>query len=151
MVAAGVYHYGGTWILLCVEALGFAGMGAKRWIDLYVFSLQPSELMKVSLVLALAHYLYFQGEERIKHPKAVIIPTLLIGLAVLPVLRQPDLGTALILVFVSGILLLAAGVRLQVFGLSSALCLGPLLCCRPAYVSTRKWEFLFFWTHAKIL
>ncbi|MEI8296328.1 MAG: rod shape-determining protein RodA [Alphaproteobacteria bacterium] len=97
--------------LIAVEAMGFIGMGAQRWLDLYVFNLQPSELMKISLVLALARYLHHCTAEQISHVRTLVLPSLMILLPTLFVMRQPDLGTAIILL-ISGIsLFFVAGVR----------------------------------------
>lgn len=107
--------YGGCLGLLAiVELLGFVGMGARRWVDLYLFQIQPSELMKISLVLALAAYFHRLEEARpkIQH---LFIPTLLILAPSLLVLRQPDLGTAMILLLVGSTLFYVAGTRLWVF------------------------------------
>lgn len=97
-------------MLFLVEMLGFVGMGAQRWIDLYIFNLQPSELMRIALLLALARYFYNLDETDINNWKMLISPLLMIVIPVLLVSKQPDLGTALLLLiggcsifFVSGI------------------------------------------------
>ena len=101
-------------LLLFVEILGFVGMGARRWVDLYIFQIQPSELMKIVLVLALAAYFHQLGEIKptLRH---LSIPALLIFLPAFLVLRQPDLGTAVILLLTGASVLLAGGVSLWVF------------------------------------
>ncbi len=110
--------YGVAFVLLIyVEVAGEIGMGAQRWIDLGFFQLQPSELMKISLVLALARYFHRLSFEDIGRPIHVLWPLLL---AVLPaglVLVQPDLGTAGMLLMVTASLLFAAGVRIWKFAL----------------------------------
>jgi rod shape determining protein RodA len=107
-------------LLVSVEVMGTIGMGAQRWIDLKVLQLQPSEIMKVSLVLALARYFHGVGLEDIGRPTYLLVPLFLIAAPVALVLRQPDLGTALMLVMVGGALLFCAGVRLWKFGLALA-------------------------------
>jgi rod shape determining protein RodA len=113
-------------LLIMVEAMGFIGMGAQRWIDMGYFNLQPSELMKIALVLALARYFHGLGAEEIDRPTRLIIPLLMVFLPTGLVLRQPDLGTALMLVMASGAIFFVAGVRLWKFGLVLAMSLGAL-------------------------
>lgn len=102
-------------LLIVVDVMGRVGGGAQRWIDLGVLQLQPSELMKLALVLALARYFHGLTLEQIGKPLMMIPPLLLIGLPVVLVLRQPNLGTAMLLVIGSAALMLAAGVRIWKF------------------------------------
>lgn len=97
-------------MLILVELMGFVGMGAQRWLDLYIFNLQPSELMRVALILALARYFSYMEVEEIRQLKNLFIPMLLMFIPTLLVMRQPDLGTAILLLgsglaifFVSGV------------------------------------------------
>jgi len=82
--------------LLLVSLIGKTGLGARRWISLGPLSFQPSELMKIALILALAKYLGNRGE-CIRRPKQLLAPLSLILVPALLVLRQPDLGTAIVL------------------------------------------------------
>src|SRR5215831_7661134 len=84
-------------LVIAVDLRGFVGMGAQRWIDLGVIQLQPSEIMKIALVLALARYFHGLSNENCGRPLYVIFPALLIVIPVLLVLKQPDLGTAIML------------------------------------------------------
>jgi rod shape determining protein RodA len=103
--------YGLSLLLLCgVEFLGFVGKGGQRWIDLYVIQLQPSELMKIALVMALARY--FHGQELPPRFSKLFLPLVLILIPVMLMLRQPDLGTAMILLAMGGTLFFVAGVSL---------------------------------------
>lgn len=102
-------------LLIAVEVTGLIGMGAQRWVNLYVIQLQPSEIMKVALILALARYFHVCTVEEISRLKTLITPIILIVLPVLLVMRQPDLGTALILFISSMIVLFATGVRIWKF------------------------------------
>ena len=98
-------------LLLLVELFGVKGMGAQRWIDLGFMRLQPSELAKITLVMALAAYYDMLPRARISRPIWVILP---LGLTLLPtliVLRQPDLGTALLLLISGGAVMYLAGVH----------------------------------------
>jgi rod shape determining protein RodA len=109
-------YLGALVLLIGVEIAGDIGMGAQRWIDLGVFQLQPSELMKVALVLALARYFHGLEAESVRRILPLVPPLLLIALPALLVLKQPDLGTAGMLIMGGGALFFAAGVRLWKFG-----------------------------------
>ncbi len=110
--------YGLVLLLLgAVEVMGSVGMGAQRWIDLGVLHIQPSELMKIALVLALARYFHGVAQEDIARPFVLVPPALMIALPAALVLRQPDLGTALMLIMGGGVLFFVAGVRLWKFAL----------------------------------
>jgi len=98
-------------LLVYVEFLGEIGMGAQRWIDLKVFQLQPSELMKISLCLVLARYFHSLTYEEIGRPWVLIVPTLLVVLPAGLVLKQPDLGTAGMLLLAGAGIFFVAGVR----------------------------------------
>ncbi|MDX1739465.1 MAG: FtsW/RodA/SpoVE family cell cycle protein, partial [Alphaproteobacteria bacterium] len=116
----------GFLLLIAVEVAGQVGMGAQRWIDLKVIVLQPSEIMKIALVLALARYFHGVAIEDIGRIRTLIIPLLLVFLPVGLILKQPDLGTSLMLVAGSGVLFFLAGVRLWKFGLVIVGCLASL-------------------------
>ena len=100
-----------------VEIMGISGMGAQRWIDLGFFQLQPSEFMKMALVLALARYFHGLTMEETRRLRALAAPLLLVLAPAALVLRQPDLGTAVMLMLTSAAILLAAGVRLRIFAI----------------------------------
>ncbi len=129
-------------LLVMVEVMGFIGMGAQRWIDLGYFNLQPSELMKIALVLALARYFHGLGMEDIGRPTRLLLPILMILLPAALVMRQPDLGTALMLVMAGGGMFFIAGVRLWKFGVVIALALAAL----PV-----GWQFLHDYQKQRIL
>jgi len=96
-------------LLIAVEVAGTTGMGATRWIDLKVIQLQPSELMKITLALALARYYHTLAQERVSHPLYLLPALAFIALPVVLVLRQPDLGTALLLSVVGIAVIFLAG------------------------------------------
>lgn len=102
-------------LLIFVEVRGVVGGGAQRWIDLGVINLQPSELMKVAVVLALARYFHSLGLEEAGRAHFLIIPLLLIAAPVVLIMRQPDLGTSLMVVMGAGVIFFMAGVRLWKF------------------------------------
>jgi rod shape determining protein RodA len=104
-------------LLVAVEVRGAVGMGAQRWIDLGIIQLQPSELMKIALVLALARYFSMLTVEEIGRPVRLIPPALFILLPAGLVMKQPDLGTAMMLVLSGGAIFFLAGVRWWKFAL----------------------------------
>lgn len=102
-------------LLVLVEAVGSVGMGAQRWIDLGVLRLQPSELSKLSLVMVLAAYYDWLPLARTSRPLWVLIPAALILVPVGLVMRQPDLGTSLLLIAGGGLMMFLAGVHWAYF------------------------------------
>ncbi|MDE0808006.1 MAG: rod shape-determining protein RodA [Alphaproteobacteria bacterium] len=102
-------------MLAAVEVAGEIGMGAQRWIDLGIFQLQPSELMKIALVLALARYFHGLTYEDVARPHFLLVPLAMVAAPVVLVLRQPDLGTAGMILLGSGAIFFLAGVRIWKF------------------------------------
>ncbi|MEM7598320.1 MAG: rod shape-determining protein RodA [Pseudomonadota bacterium] len=111
-------------LLVAVEFAGFEGKGAQRWIDLGFMRLQPSEMMKISLVMALAAYYDWLPMSRVSHPVWVFVPSVLILLPVGLVLRQPDLGTSILLITGGAILMFLAGVHWIYFAVVIAAVVG---------------------------
>ncbi|PWE32125.1 rod shape-determining protein RodA [Maritimibacter sp. 55A14] len=113
-----VLAYGVSMLLLVlVEFMGATGMGATRWIDLGFMRLQPSELTKITLVMALAAYYDWLDIRKVSHPFQVLLPLILIALPMALVLRQPDLGTALLLAMGGGAVMWLAGVHWLYFAM----------------------------------
>ena len=109
--------YGAALLLVvAVDLRGTAGLGAQRWISLGSFRLQPSEIMKIALVLALARYFHGLSAEDSGRLRYLLLPAAMIALPTALVLKQPDLGTALMLVMSGGAMFFLAGVRLWKFG-----------------------------------
>ncbi|WP_193142618.1 MULTISPECIES: rod shape-determining protein RodA [unclassified Meridianimarinicoccus] len=102
-------------LLVWVEVAGTVGMGAQRWIDLGFMRLQPSELMKITLVMMLAAYYDWLDLKKTSHPVWVIVPLVLILIPVALVLKQPDLGTSILLVAGGGFVMFLAGVHWAYF------------------------------------
>lgn len=102
-------------LLAAVEFGGTVGMGAQRWLDLGAFTVQPSEVMKIALVLALARYFHAISPDDIGRPQFLVPPVALVTLPTILVLRQPDLGTAVMLTLGSAAIFFLAGVRLWKF------------------------------------
>ena len=102
-------------LLIAVELIGDIGMGAQRWIDLHFIKLQPSEFMKIVLVIALARYFHGRTVEEVVRPIYLLIPILMVLGPVILVMRQPDLGTAGMILLGGGIIFFLAGVKIWKF------------------------------------
>ena len=98
-------------LLVAVELVGIESKGSQRWINLGFMRMQPSELMKVTLVMLLAAYYDWLPLKRKSHPVWVIIPVVLILIPVALVLKQPDLGTSILLIAAGGLIMFLAGVH----------------------------------------
>lgn len=129
-------------LLIAVEIKGHIGMGAQRWINLGFFVLQPSELMKLTLVLALAKYFHGLDLDEIGRPAMLIPPVLMVLAPVGLVLLQPNLGTATLLSLASAGLFFVAGVRWWKFALVIAI-VGVAL--------PYAWEHLHDYQKARVL
>ncbi|HYL80569.1 MAG TPA: rod shape-determining protein RodA [Candidatus Acidoferrum sp.] len=97
-------------LLLLVLLIGKAGLGAHRWIRIAGFTFQPSEFAKLGLVLFLARY-FDDHRETLHQPRTMLLPAIMTGACTLMVLKQPDLGTALLLVFISLAIMLMLGLH----------------------------------------
>ncbi|MBV0910977.1 rod shape-determining protein RodA [Anianabacter salinae] len=106
-------------LLLIVEFFGATGMGAQRWINLGFMRLQPSELTKITLIMVLASYYDWLDVKKVSRPLWVLVPVLIILMPVALVLRQPDLGTAILLLSGGGIVMFIAGVHWLYFAVVS--------------------------------
>src|SRR5215469_14167989 len=102
-------------LVVAVDLRGFIGMGAQRWIDLGVIQLQPSELMNVAVVLALARYFHSLSDEDVGRIRYLILPALIVLVPAVLVLKEPDLGTAIILLLGGAVLFFVAGVHAGFF------------------------------------
>ncbi len=102
-------------LLVVVSVMGQTGMGATRWIDLGFMNLQPSELMKIALILALARYYHCLSKDEVGKYSRLIMPVLLIAAPVVLVLLQPDLGTSLLIIIGGVSILFCGGVRAWIF------------------------------------
>ena len=107
---SGLAYLGSLGLLVLVEFFGTIGMGAQRWIDLGFMRLQPSELMKIALVMMLAAYYDWLPLSKVSRPFWVLVPVGLILVPTALVLKQPDLGTAILLLAGGGIVMFCAGV-----------------------------------------
>ena len=135
-------YFGVLALLIAVEFIGEEGKGAQRWIDLRVIQLQPSELMKVALVMALARYFHGRSLEEVRGFLRLLPPLGMILAPVALVLKQPDLGTALTLLAIGGVIFFVVGVRLWKFGLVIAAGLGAIPVA---------WQFLHDYQRNRVL
>ena len=129
-------------LLIVVEVAGTIGMGAQRWLNFGYFNFQPSELMKITLVLALARYFHGGSIEDVGRPTYLILPLLMVAFPSALVLRQPDLGTTLLLVMASGAIFFTAGVRMWKFGVVLVLGIGGMPVA---------WQFLHEYQKQRVL
>ncbi|MCA2006454.1 rod shape-determining protein RodA [Rhodobacteraceae bacterium R_SAG3] len=102
-------------LLVAVELFGSVGMGAQRWVDIGPIRLQPSELMKITLVMVLAAYYDWLPANRTSRPLFVLLPLFLILAPTFLVLKQPDLGTSILLLAAGGGVMFLAGVHWAYF------------------------------------
>ena len=115
---SGLAYFMSMVLLVIVEFYGVAGMGAVRWIDLGFMRLQPSEIVKVTVVMFLASYYDWLPKNKVSRPLWIFLPLIIIILPVLMVLRQPDLGTGLLILIGGLTILFVAGVSWIYFLLS---------------------------------
>lgn len=129
-------------LLVGVEVGGYVGMGAQRWISLGVINIQPSELMKIFMVLALARYFHGIPVEDIGRISRLIIPIIMVALPTALILRQPDLGTAIMLAMTAGAVMFLAGIRLWKFAVIgvAAMAAAPI-----------AWQFLHTYQKNRVL
>jgi rod shape determining protein RodA len=100
-------------LLLLVMVMGRTGMGAQRWLAIGPFAFQPSELAKLSLTLALARYFAEDPKRGGYGLRDLTIPGVMVLIPLVFVLKQPDLGTALMLLLTSALIVTIAGLRMR--------------------------------------
>ncbi len=131
---------GGVALLIMVMVSGDVGGGAQRWLDLGIIRFQPSEIMKLAVPMTVAWFMH----ERTLPPKfsQLFVLILIVFLPAILIARQPDLGTALLVVAAGGITILLAGVSLRVIAVSGVLAVGslPLL-----------WHFMRDYQRARVM
>ena len=103
--------FGGVALLVLVLRMGHIGKGAQRWLELGPLQIQPSELMKLALVLALASWFHKASWERMGNPLFLIPPLIAVLIPVGLILKEPNLGTAAITAMLGASIFFAAGVR----------------------------------------
>ena len=103
----------GVVLLVLVFLLGRSIRGSTRWISIGGFSLQPSELMKIFLIIALAKYLHHDPKTEGRTLKDLVVPGLILAVPMGLILAQPDLGTALICAFIFGSIMVLTNLKLR--------------------------------------
>jgi rod shape determining protein RodA len=117
-------------------------MGAQRWIDLGFIQLQPSEIMKIVLPMCLARYFHGASYQEVGRPLFLVPPLLLVAAPAIFVLKQPDLGTAMMLSMTSACVFFLAGVRIWKF---------LLVACAGAAILPIAWEFMREYQRNRVL
>ncbi len=145
---AGIAYFVSFVLLLFVEFTGEIGMGAQRWIDIGPLRLQPSEMMKFTLVMLLAAYYDALDSKKTSRPLYVLIPVLLTVAPTVLVLMQPNLGTSILLLLAGAAVMFAAGVSLWYFGGVLALVVGAVV----SVFSLRgtQWQLLHDYQYRRI-
>ena len=128
-------------LLVAVEFFGTTGMGAQRWIEIGPIRVQPSEVMKLAMVLTLARYFHGITLDQVSRPIYLLPALLIIAVPAALVLRQPDLGTAVLLVTGGLGLLFLAGLNWKIIvgGLIAGIAAVPV-----------AWNFLYEYQKARI-
>lgn len=101
-------------LLICVELFGYTAMGATRWLNLGFTRIQPSEIMKVAIVLALARYYHGASARDARFSFKLLIPLAMIGIPTLLVAHQPDLGTAMLIALTGLAVMFMAGLSWKI-------------------------------------
>ena len=132
--SAYIFYFVTLLLLFGVSMFGVTASGSQRWINLYVFNLQPSELMKVALIIFLARFYNKIPFKDVNHIKFMIMPIFALFIPFALVLKQPDLGTAG-LILVSGLCIVwLSGFRIKFFAFSSII----LVCLAPVVIAFLK-------------
>ena len=115
-------------LLILVSVAGEVGRGAQRWIQVGGWTFQPSEFMKLALIVVLARY-FEDHKERLGHPRLLVIPAMVALPPMVLILKQPDLGTAVLLGLLTVSVLLLVGLRVKhlVFLTAAGATMAPLL------------------------
>lgn len=105
----------GIMLLIMAELIGYKAMGAQRWIRVGGVNIQPAEFMKIFLILALARYFHDIHPKSIPHISKILPPVLLVLLPFALILKQPNLGTALIILLLSAAIFFVSGIKIWKF------------------------------------
>tara|TARA_Y100000590_G_scaffold412876_1_gene508186 strand:+ start:4936 stop:6057 length:1122 start_codon:yes stop_codon:yes gene_type:complete len=121
-------------LLLAVNFFGITASGSKRWINIFVFNLQPSELMKIALIVFLARFYNKIPYNDVNRIKFMIVPVFALFIPFALVVKQPDLGTAMLIVFSGLSVIWLAGFRMKYFAFSTVI----LVCLAPVVIAFLK-------------
>jgi len=114
-VSAYLFYLITVLLLIWVSFFGISVSGSKRWLDLYFIVLQPSELMKIAIILCLAKYYHRLKVEDVNNFTTIFIPLNIIIIPMILVLSQPDLGTSILIAFSGVVILWLGGVKIKYF------------------------------------
>ena len=116
-------------LLFTVDFFGITSSGSKRWINLFVFNLQPSELMKVALIIFLARYYSRRPVRDVDRMKFMIVPTFALIIPIVLIIAQPDLGTALLITMggLSVFWLVGFKIKFFIYSFVTLICLAPVV------------------------
>jgi rod shape determining protein RodA len=102
-------------ILIIVMLIGYTAKGGTRWINLGGFKMQPSELSKLAVILALSRYFHATSFDKINKLFYIFLPLSFVMIAALLIIKQPDLGTGIIFLIISGSMFFAVGISIKKF------------------------------------
>lgn len=145
---SGLAYIIGFLLLIAVEFVGDVGKGAQRWLTIGPMQLQPSELMKVGLVMMLAAYYDWLDPKKVSRPLWVIVPVVMILAPTALVLMQPNLGTSIMLILAGAGVMFAAGVSLWYFAAVAA-AVGGIITSVFTLRGT-PWQFLHDYQYTRI-
>jgi len=145
---AGLAYLVSLLLLVAVEFFGVVGMGAQRWLDVGPIRLQPSELMKITLVMMLAAYYDWLPVKKTSRPLWVLIPVVLIAAPTALVLIQPNLGTSVLLLLGGAAVMFAAGVSIWYFLIVGLIGIGALASV--FYSRGTPWQVLHDYQYRRI-
>lgn len=137
-----IIYFIGVAALVVVDVIGHTGMGAQRWVRLGGMNFQPSEMMKIAVILALARYFHMLHMDDVRRFIALIPPIFILIVPAIFILRQPNLGTTVITLAVGGSMLFLAGVQWRYFiGVAAAgIAAGPVV-----------WHFMHDYQRRRVL
>ena len=116
--SATLFYLGILFLLILVKYVGLTSSGSQRWLDLYFLNLQPSELMKIGVILCLAKYYHRLSSEKVNSFLSVSIVLTIVFIPVILVISQPDLGTSILIALSGLIVLWLGGVKIKYFFMS---------------------------------
>ncbi len=102
-------------LLIWVSFFGISVSGSQRWLDLYFIALQPSELMKIAIILCLAKYYHRLKTEEVNKFTGIFVSLVIIIIPMILVLAQPDLGTSILIALSGLVILWLGGVKIKYF------------------------------------
>ena len=129
-----LFYLGILILLIAVDLYGVSSSGSKRWINLFFINLQPSELMKVALIIFLSRYYNKIPAENVANFKYIIIPIAALIVPFFLVILQPDLGTALLIIASGAAVIWLVGFRIKFFLYSFLI----FVCLLPVGISFLK-------------